>query len=273
VDDVPRKVLGTHTTAIWTAELTSLAPGVTAGIDEAIQEAYCLGLSVLFRRATGDVLDPGDALIRVAGPALAILRGEDHLTGYCAKASGVATAARWFVEESGGRLRVVCGAFKKYPLVVKDLLRSAIAAGGAAIRILDEPFVYLDKNYIKVLGGLDPAIRSACRLRPRKIVVQVRGEWQDIVSEAERAAVGGADVIMVDTGDPADARLVSSFLSEKGYRPPVQVAFGGGVDRANFASLLEAGTDIVDVGRGIIDAPSLDLRYALIGPGQALPPR
>jgi len=44
------------------------------------------------------------------------------------------------------------------PIGLKANISSAVAAGGAAIRIRGTPFVYLDKNYIKMLGGISAGL-------------------------------------------------------------------------------------------------------------------
>ena len=81
--------------------------------------------------------------------------GEEELIGWISKASSIATAA-WRAKKAAGKdLKVVCGAWKKMPLSIKELERQAIADGGIAYRMAEKPFLYLDKNYVKVLGGLE----------------------------------------------------------------------------------------------------------------------
>lgn len=243
--------------------LTACAAGVVAGTGPARAAAETLGLEVRSCLEPGTRVQVGTALLSVEGPAGAALAAADTLIGCCAKPSGIATAARWFVDRAGQRVGVVCGAWRKYPLAVKDLFRSAIAAGGAGIRMAHPPFLYLDKNHIRVLGGLPAARAVIARWAARPVVVQVAGEWLPLMEEALLAARAGASVVMVDTGSVADAARVAAGLVTAGLRPPVRVALGGGVNRDNFDQVLAAGVDLVDIGRAIIDAPLLDLRYSV----------
>ncbi|HHW06247.1 MAG TPA: nicotinate-nucleotide pyrophosphorylase, partial [Clostridia bacterium] len=136
-------------------------------------------------------------------------------------------------------------------------LRRAIATGGAGIRITEEPFVYLDKNYVRMFRGIGPAVRKARELEGRAVVVQLRGERASLAEEAREAVQAGARILMVDTGNLEDLRLVKEVALEDG-RDQVKVAFGGGVTIDNLERVIAAGADIVDVGRAIIDAPLLD---------------
>ena len=93
---------------------------------------------------------------------IAVLRGnpkqmalaEEELIGWIAKSSGIATAARKAKAIAGRKLKVVSGAWKKMPVPIKDLIRQAILDGGIYYRISEKPFIYLDKNYVKILEGL-----------------------------------------------------------------------------------------------------------------------
>ncbi|MCG0275185.1 MAG: hypothetical protein L5655_03345 [Thermosediminibacteraceae bacterium] len=178
--------------------------------------------------------------------------------GVIGKASGVATAAAEMVDKARGRIRVVCGAWKKVPPEVRQDLRQAIAVGGAGIRIVDEPFVYLDKNYVRMFGGVGPAVRRARKLEGRVVVVQLRGEEAPLTEEAKEAVAEGANILMVDTGKLQDLVLVNEVASKEGFREKIRLAFSGGVTRDELDEIIAAGADIVDVGRAIIDAPLLD---------------
>lgn len=122
------------------------------------------------------------------------------------------------------------------PFEIKPRIRSAIAAGGASVRICDEPMVYLDKNYVEMLGGIQASLRAAEQLEGRKKVVQIRGKYEngDIVREAFSAVSAGADIVFVDTaGSPTYARSARpcsrrsrSWKEEFGYRD-VKLAYAG----------------------------------------------
>jgi nicotinate-nucleotide pyrophosphorylase (carboxylating) len=245
---------------LYDAEMTACAAGVLAGGPRLSERAAEIELPLEWLAPEGECVAPGDRVCRVRGDAWQIARAEELLVGCVAKPSGVATAAAALVAIAGGRARVVCGAWKKVLPETRPELRAAIAAGGAATRILDRPFVYLDKNHVRMLGGVGQAVRRARLVEGRAVVVQLRGETAPIADEAALAARESADVVMVDTGDVADLAAVVERLG----RGRVVVAFGGGVTAATLERVVAAGAQAIDVGRAIIDAPLLDFRFDVV---------
>jgi nicotinate-nucleotide pyrophosphorylase (carboxylating) len=238
--------------------------GIVSGIASAKEEASKLGLSVLRILAEGSEVRKGDEVIRFSGTPRQIVLAEEILIGLLAKPSGIATHAHKFVEATGGRPKVVCGAWKKMPPSLKEMIREAVHAGGALSRIEPTPFVYLDKNYIELLGGIKKSLEAVAHLRNVSKVVQVRGRYQDIVLEACEAAESGANIIFIDTGKPDDVRPVTERLCQLGLRDKVKIAFGGGVNLEAIGELKTLDIDILDIGRQIVDAPLLDMRLEII---------
>lgn len=239
-------------------EITARQQGVLAGTEKLQKEAQELGLKLEELSPDGTKIEEGKCICRAWGDAWQVARAEEQLLGVIGKASGVATAAAEIVDRAQGRIRVVCGAWKKVPPEVRQDLRQAIAVGGAGIRIVDEPFVYLDKNYVRMFGGVGPAVRRARKLEGRVVVVQLRGEEAPLTEEAKEAVAEGANILMVDTGKLQDLVLVNEVASKEGFREKIRLAFSGGVTRDELDEIIAAGADIVDVGRAIIDAPLLD---------------
>lgn len=246
-------------------EITACAGGVLAGTRGLAERAAEVGIALGWVAPEGERLAPGACVCRVRGDAWQIARAEEVLVGAIGKASGVATAAADLVARASGRARVVCGAWKKVPRECRPELREAIAVGGAAVRILDQPFVYLDKNYVRMLGGVAQAVRRARLVEDRAVVVQVRGETAPVADEAELAAAEGARVVMVDTGDVADLAAVFARVG----RGRVVLGFGGGVTAATLDAVVAAGAEAIDVGRAIIDAPLLDFRFDVVTRGES----
>lgn len=225
-----------------------------------------LGLDITWIAAEGDSLEAGGRVFQAWGKAAAIVRAEEMLLGVIGKPSGVATAAARFVRQAGGRVQVVCGSWKKVAPEVRAALRQAIATGGAGIRITERPFIYLDKNYVRLLGGVGPAVsRARAYDTERVIAVQLRGEDSPVAAEAVEAVKAGAGILMVDTGRLEDLAAVGTAARQGGWRARVQLAFAGGVTPAELEAVIATGADIVDVGRAIIDAPLLDLSLDVAG--------
>lgn len=241
-------------------KVTSREKGIFSGAARLEQQVKELGLEVTFLASEGTPLEAGSCILRGRGRAEEVIRAEEILLGVIGKPSGVATAAAEFARRAGGRIKVVCGAWKKVAPEVRSDLRRAIATGGAGVRITDRPFIYLDKNYVRLLGGVGPAVGRARAYDPgRVIAVQLRGELQPVTVEATAAVEAGAGILMVDTGNLRDLEAAITAARTGGWRGQVQIAFAGGVTFEELEAVITAGADIVDVGRAIIDAPLLDL--------------
>ena len=246
---------------IYNVAINAQEKGVFAGSLKLAQLAAELSLTVEWQADEGYPLEVGSCVFRARGKAAAIIRAEEILLGCIGKASGVATAAARFIKEAKGRIQVVCGAWKKVPQEIRQELRRAIATGGAGIRITEQPFVYLDKNYVRIMGGIEEAVtRAKAYDAERLVVVQIRGEYGPIDKEAVTAVLAGANILMVDTGDINDLQIVAATAQKAKWGNEVKLAFAGGVTAVELETVIAAGADIVDVGRAIIDAPLLDYR-------------
>lgn len=234
--------------------------GVFSGAKRLGQELDGLAVKVHWIADEGLALQPGTVVLRGSGSAEIVAKAEEMLLGAIGKASGVATAAAEFIKQAGGRIKVVCGAWKKVAPEVRPELRQAIATGGAGMRITDVPFIYLDKNYVRMFGGVGPAVSRAVAFDSERLVaVQLRGELQPVAEEAKEAVGSGAGILMIDTGNIEDLKEVIELAKESNWHN-VEFAFGGSVTQKGFQAVVEAGANIVDVGRAIIDAQLLDFR-------------
>ncbi len=259
-DEIFRALAGQSITATVSAE----ADGTLFGAEAARRRAEDLGLSATLRASDGKRVRWGDIVLLVQGAPKAIVQGEEVLIGAMAKPSGIATAAAEAIRRAGNRIRVVSGAWKKMPPELKATVRGAVQAAGASYRITDGPFLYLDKNYSRILGGIRRALQATAHLAGYTRVIQIRGEQQAIADEAAEAAAAGADILMVDTGDPDDIDRVAARLRELGLRQTVQLAFAGSISLDSIDALATRDVDILDVGTAIVDAPLLPLRFDVL---------
>lgn len=255
-DDIFRSLAGRRFEACIEAD----EPGVVAGVERAIQRGHEIGLELSTEYEDGDAIDAGAPILRLVGDAKSLTIAEENLIGLLAKTSGIATATRRLVTEARGRIRIVGGAWKKAPPQTKSMVREAVAAGGADGRMAEHPMVYLDKNYLRLLGGLDATLGAVAHLADHAKVVQITGEESSLADEAERAAALGAATVFVDTGRPVDLKPVHERLTLIGVRERVMLAFGGGVEPGEIDDLISLGADALCIGRSIVDAPLLDLR-------------
>ncbi len=247
------------------AVIVANGEGVIAGTGKAAREAGRLGLTAKELLAEGSLVKPTDIIGYFEGRVKEIVIGEDFLIGCIGKPSGVATAAFQFARAAGDRPKIVSGGWKKMPFEIKESIRNAVLVGGASIRIAEEPFIYLDKNYIAAFGGIGKCLAAVAHLKNHRKAVQLKGSMSNIGDEALEAVTLGADILFVDTGDMDDLNQVSAKIRKAGRRNRVEIAFGGNIRLGDIEKLKSTDVDILDVGRAIIDAPLLDLKYAVKG--------
>jgi len=246
------------------AKIIAVDSGILSGSATAKKEAEGIGLSIVKWFNDSSPVHCGDEIACLTGTPKQIVMAEEVLMGHMAKPSGIATAAKKFVDRCGDRLQIVSGSWKKMPLPLKDTIRAAVLAGGAAIRISDTPFVYLDKNYTKIFGGIAKTLHATKNLNSRKRVIQIHGYFKDIATEACEAAENGADIVFIDTGNQHDVIEVTKIMKEKDLRPLVKIVFAGGIRLTDLDRLKALDIDCLDVGRSIVDAPLLDMRMEVV---------
>jgi nicotinate-nucleotide pyrophosphorylase (carboxylating) len=248
----------------YTAHLLAQSEGILSGMGWLKRACENLGIRLKRSRKDGERIGPSEIIAVLEGHAQQMASAEEELIGWVSKASGIATAARTARKAAGRNIRVVSGAWKKMPLPIKDLVRQAVTDGGIRYRIAESPFLYLDKNYVRMLGGVSKTLRSVRSLKGYTRIIQLKGEERGLPRKAVLAAQGGADIIMIDTGRKEDIGRIDSILRQRGLRDRIQIAFGGNIRIDDLRRLRGMPVEIVDIGKAIVDAPLLDLRLDIV---------
>ncbi len=244
----------------YSVHIISQGSGILSGIKYLKSSCKKLRLQLLECRESGERIYPFEQIASFYGKPKQIAQAEEEVIGWVAKASGIATAAWKARTMAGKKLQVVSGAWKKMPLSIKELVRQAIVDGGIDYRISQDPFIYLDKNYVKMLGGVKEALTTIKDLKDFRKVVQLKSKGDEIIQEAILSAELGADIIMIDTGEKKDVDTVDHALKKKGLRKKVKLAFAGDIKIEDLKYLKNLPLDIVDIGKAIVDAPLLDMK-------------
>lgn len=261
--DIPEILLTDCPTNNAVSQIQIAENGVLAGMEIMINKAKELGLEIEFALQSGTECKTGTIVAKFTGASINIIKGENQLLGLISKPSGIATAVKKAIN-SAGKIQVVCGGWKKVIPETKNLLRDTVSGLGLKTQITSEPFVYLDKNYVRLFGSIERALESAKKIKGRIYVIQIKGETDTIYSEAVSAAIKGAHVIMVDTGSLEDFRKCSDALKDKGLRDNIKLALAGGIKVELLEELQNEDIDVVDIGRPILDAPMIDFKYDIV---------
>lgn len=197
----------------------------------------------------GARVGPGDAVLRVEGPARNVLAAERTMLNLMCRLSGIATMAAEFAAACDP---VPVLDTRKTTPGMRALEKAAVRAGGGVNhrRGLDDRVLIKD-NHLG-LGGvpLEEAVRRARVLLPD---APVEVEADDL--DGLRAAVeAGADWVLLDNMDDP---LLREAVEVAGGRVRLEASGGMTLERARTAAT--TGVDAVSVGALTHSAPALDL--------------
>jgi len=248
----------------FTAQIIAEKEGIIAGSKYALEKLQEIGVNIEYLIKDGTKVFPGTLIAKISGNPKQITMAEEMAIGKLAKTSGIATAAGHAVNLSQGKCRIASGAWKKMPIEIKEHVRDAIIIGGATPRLFDQPFIYLDKNYVRIFGGIKNTLQAVAHIEGYLKVIQLKGETGSIAKETKESVSESADVIMIDTGRLEDAKEAIRVLKDMGIRNKKQVAFAKGVLIDDIPKYAAAGIDLLCIGKQIVDAPLLDMKLDIV---------
>ena len=238
--------------------------GCLSGVDYAISLANEIGINIEFYYNEGSIVEKGKPIGIITATPKNMAIAEEKIIGCLSKFSGIATAAKKAVDIAKGRVEIVAGSWKKLPPSIKDGVRTAIVSGGATFRISNNKMIYLDKNYIKMLGSIINALEATKEFEDHTKVIQIKGKDDSIENETKMAIEHGCNLLMVDTGDTEDLIMCLDSVNKLGARDAVEIAFAGGVKIEDVTKLAEFDIDKLCIGKEIVDALLLDIKLDVI---------
>ena len=218
-------------------------------------------LRVTALKTDGAALDPGDQVLRVAGPAASILTAERTSLNFLQRLSGVATMARRYVEAVRGTGAVILDTRKTTP-GFRLLEKAAVAASGATNHrtgLFD--MVMVKDNHLA--AGTTPdeiqaAIRSAKAANP---ALRIEIEADTVAQARAFFQMDGVDVVLLDN------MSVESLREAVALRPPhIRLEASGGITLANVRAVAETGVDYISIGAITHSAPAVDFSLELSAP-------
>ncbi len=249
------------------AGLNSREDGVVAGMDLARAAFLLVDPSVVFEAlvADGDRVRPGQALIRVEGPARSILSAERVALNFLMHLSGVATyTARFAAEIAHTHARVTCT--RKTLPGLRAVEKYAVRLGGGSNHRfgLDDAILIKD-NHIAVAGGVAQAISSARAYAGHLVKIEVE---VDTLEQMREALVARPDAILLDNMGPdllrdaVEINRVHHGLDEADYAAAVgrtMLEASGNVNLQTIRAIAESGVDYISTSKVTMAAPTLDI--------------
>jgi nicotinate-nucleotide pyrophosphorylase (carboxylating) len=241
-----------------TGEIVPRSPGVLAGVPVAAVVFDIVGRGELeadLLAADGTAARPGEPVLRVAGPARALLTAERTALNLIGHLSGIATLTRQWVDAVAGTTAAIRDTRKTTP-GLRALEKYAVRCGGGVNHRMGLGDAALIKdNHVLAAGGITAAVEAIRGTAPR-IPLEVECDTLDQVREALAA---GVQLVLLDNFDLDDTVAAVELARGSGCR--LESSGGLTLDRAH--DVAATGVDYLAVGALTHSAPVLDLGFDL----------
>jgi len=255
---------GDHTTlasipveAKETAEIVLKDSGVVAGVDIArrIFHQVSPDLSVTPFIQDGSWAVTGTVVMRVSGPARAILTAERLVLNCMQRMSGIATYTRQLSDLIQGTHARLLDTRKTTPNF-RICEKWAVAIGGGVNhRYGLWDMVLLKDNHIDYAGGITKAVQATQEyLRREGKDLKIEVETRTLQEVQEVLEVGGVFRIMLDNMHPDTMRQAIILIGKK-----TETEASGGINERTIRAVAETGVDYISVGALTHSFKSLDL--------------
>jgi nicotinate-nucleotide pyrophosphorylase (carboxylating) len=243
--------------ALAQGRMAAREPMIACGLAFAAEAFSQLDARVEFRAclADGARLERGSALAEIRGPARAVLTGERVALNFVQRLSGVATAARAFVDAVAGTHAEILDTRKTTP-GWRAFEKYAVACGGGANhRFGLHDLVLIKDNHLAALREAQPNAIAAAVRRARERFPDLKVEVEaDELAQVEQALAAGADIILLD--NMTLAQLAEAVRMTRGRS---KLEASGGVNLQTVRGIAETGVDYISVGAITHSARAVDI--------------
>jgi len=228
-------------------------PGTVAGTDAAALAFRLLdpAIAVAILKPDGSRVAPGDAVIRIDGPARPILAAERMALNLLCRLSGVATATATLAAAARPhKARITCT--RKTTPGLRALEKHAVRAGGGVNhRFGLDDAVLIKDNHIAVAGGVRPAIARARAAVGHLVRIEVE---VDTLGQLDEALAEGVDAVLLDNMTPDQLREAVRRVDGRAVTEA-----SGRVTAETVPAIAASGVDLISSGWITHSAPILDL--------------
>jgi nicotinate-nucleotide pyrophosphorylase (carboxylating) len=239
--------------AIASGTLVARQRGCIAGLNAATRVFSLVdqSIDVVEVVTNGSMVQPGDDLAIVVGPARSILAAERLALNLLGQLSGVATATRDLVDRVASTSAKIVDTRKTVPGMRALQKEAVLAGGGGNHRMGLYDAVLIKDNHIAAAGSAAEAVRAARAHVGPDVMVEVEIESVDSLEEVLGA---GAEIVMLDNMDPEAMR---EAVAQAAGRCVLEAS--GGITLSNVRAVAESGVDWISVGWLTHSAPALDV--------------
>jgi nicotinate-nucleotide pyrophosphorylase (carboxylating) len=239
------------------AAMVAREPIVVAGVDFAEAAFRQLSPAVRCERIAtdGKRADEDAILLRLEGPARAILTAERVALNFVQRLSGVATLTAQFVDTVAGTRAQILDTRKTTPGWRRFEKYAVACGGGRNHRFGLYDMVLIKDNHLAALAGEKPNAIAAAVQRARKQYPELKIEVEaDTLDQVQQATDAGADIILLDNMDPAELRAAVAIVKGR-----AKTEASGGVSLASVRIIAETGVDFISAGAITHSARAVDI--------------
>ena len=239
------------------AVLCAREPLVVAGLDFAEAAFRDLSAAVKIERLANDgqPVKEHEVLLKISGPARALLSAERVALNFVQWLSGIATLTAQFVEAVKGTHAQILDTRKTTPGWRRFEKYAVSCGGGHNHRLGLDDMVLIKDNHLAALHGEKPNAIAAAMERARKKYPDLKIEVEaDTLEQVEQAADAWADIILLDNMNPIQLRLAVQKVKGR-----IKTEASGGVNLANVQAIAKTGVDSISVGALTHSARAVDI--------------
>lgn len=247
------------------AEIIINENGTLAGINEAKIVFEYLGVKIINVLKDGARVKANTSIMKLKGPAKAILQGERLALNLLMKMSGIATTTATLIEKAHKfNPKIKIAATRKTTPGFRYFEKKAVRIGGGdPHRYRLDDAVLIKSNHLTLAGGLEKAIALAKERASftKKIEVEVNNP-----SDALKAAQLGVDIVMLDNFSTSQIKETIAELKKVGLRNRILLEASGQITPSNIEEFAKTGVDIVSMSYLTLAAEPLDMNLRIIYP-------
>jgi nicotinate-nucleotide pyrophosphorylase (carboxylating) len=236
------------------AVVVARAAGTIAGLPLVAAALRRLAPDIDIAAETGDgaAVEAGAVLLRIAGPARAILAAERVALNFLGHLSGIATATAAYARRVAHTKARICCTRKTTP-GLRALQKYAVRCGGGFNHRfgLDDAILIKD-NHIAVAGGIAAVLARAKAVAGHLVKVEIE---VDTLAQLDAVlAASGADAVLLDNMNVATMRRAVEMVAGR-----LVTEASGGITLDTVAAIAETGVNYISSGALTHSAPNLDV--------------
>jgi nicotinate-nucleotide pyrophosphorylase (carboxylating) len=212
-------------------------------------------ISITIEAHDGEKLPAGGTLMKISGPARAILTAERVALNYVQRLSGIATLTARFVDAAKGTRAKILDTRKTTPGWRRFEKYAVACGGGTNHRFGLHDMVLIKDNHLAAVKDAMPNAVAAAIQRARSRYPDLKIEVEaDHLGQAGEALEAGADIVLLDNMDIPTMRAAVEKC-----RGRAQTEASGGVTLERIPEIARTGVDFISAGALTHSARAVDI--------------